>query len=44
MEHASIGIKKQQRDMDSRWTKTKGLQLRAEEQIQASSVSDMDES
>ena len=39
-----IRTKQKQRDMDSKWTKTKGPQLRAEEQIQASSVSDMDES
>ena len=29
VEHAGMGIKQQQRELDSKWTKTKGLQLLA---------------
>ena len=44
MKQASRGMKQQQRDLDRKWTKTKGLQLNAKDQIQASSVYDMEES
>ena len=37
-----MGIKQQPRDLDSKWNKTKCLQLPAKQQIQASSVSDME--